>query len=33
MKRTAFDEFATVLKARELVAKVDPTGIPVPVEA
>jgi hypothetical protein len=33
MKRTAVDEFATVLKARELVAKVNPTRIPVPVEA
>jgi hypothetical protein len=33
MKRITFDEFATVLKARELVAKVDPTEIPVPVEA
>jgi hypothetical protein len=33
MRRTAVDEFAAVLKARELVATVNPTTIPVPVGA
>jgi hypothetical protein len=33
MRRTAVDEFAAVLKAREVVAKVNPTTIPIQVEA
>lgn len=33
MKRTAVDEFAAILKAREFIAKVNPTAIPAPIEA
>jgi hypothetical protein len=33
MKRTAVDEFAAILKAREFVAKVNPTIIPSPIDA